>query len=317
MSRDLADGRCSSVDARPATRGRRRPAGTKSERAKLSIMIRTAARRRPFAQVDVFSAVPYAGNPVAVVLDAAGVSDADMVRFAAWTNLSETTFVLPATEPAADYRLRIFTTGSELPFAGHPTLGSAHAWLEAGGTPKDGRSPVQQCGIGLVTIQQGADGLAFATPPRLRSGPLQPTEFARALAILRIRPDDVMDAQWVDNGPGWMAVLLRSATAVLAVIPDPLLLAEAKIGLIGPYPAGSDVDFEVRAFHGGVEDPVTGSLNASLGQWLIESGRAPLCYVAGQGTALGRTGRVQVRSVDGQVWVGGRCNTCISGMVDL
>lgn len=273
-------------------------------------------RQRPFAQVDVFAAEPLRGNPVAVVLDGEGVGDDVLARFASWTNLSETTFVLPPTDPGADYRARIFTPTVELPFAGHPTLGTCHAWLEAGGRPRNGDVVVQECGAGLVQVRRSDAGLAFAAPPVLRDGPVDGGLVAELAAALRIDAGDVVDAQWVDNGPGWVALLLRSAAEVLAVRPGYL---EMDIGLVGLHPDGTP---EVRAFFpkDGVlmEDPVTGSLNASLAQWLLADGRLRAPYVARQGTAVGRDGRVHVsRDEDGTVWVGGATVTCISGRVSL
>lgn len=276
-------------------------------------------RPRPFAQVDVFSPTALRGNPVAVVLDAEGLDDEQMAQFARWTNLSETTFVLPPTTAGADYRLRIFTPGGELPFAGHPTLGSAHAWLEAGGSPA-GEHPVQECGAGLVALRRSGGTLAFAAPPTLRSGPVEAGLLARVVAALGVGPDRVVDHQWVDNGPGWLALLLRSADDVLAIEPDLAALAGQDVGVVGPYPAGADAAFEVRAFAPGVgvgEDPVTGSLNASLAQWLIGSGRAPGSYRAAQGARLGRAGVIDVHAEDGTVWIGGATTTVVRGTVTL
>lgn len=276
---------------------------------------------RPFAQVDVFTDVPYRGNPVAVVLGADGLSDDEMQQFANWTNLSETTFVLASQAVGADYRVRIFTTARELPFAGHPTLGTCHAWLEAGGSPQRAGEIVQECAAGLVTVRQTPAGLAFAAPPLLRDGPVD-EPLARHIAdVLHISRDDIVDLQWADNGPGWVAVLLASADAVLAVRPGDV--GDLDIGVAGPYPAGSPEALEVRALSSrgdgtSGEDPVTGSLNASLGQWLVSAGRVSAPYVASQGTVLGRRGRVHVsRDDDGQVWVGGGTVTCISGSVAL
>ncbi len=274
---------------------------------------------RSFAQVDVFAATPQLGNPVAVVLDAEGLDHEAMARFARWTDLSETTFVLPPTTSAADYRVRIFTPTVELPFAGHPTLGTCHAWLQAGGA-LDRDTVVQECGAGLVPIRRDPDGLlAFAAPPLLRAGPVDEALVGELAAALGIERADVVDAQWVDNGPGWVALLLASADAVLAVRPGYL---DMDIGLVGPHPAGADAAIEVRAFFPKdgalLEDPVTGSLNASVAGWLLDSGRLSAPYIARQGTALGRQGRVQVsRDPDGTIWVGGQTVTCISGTVDL
>jgi PhzF family phenazine biosynthesis protein len=274
---------------------------------------------RPFAQVDVFTATPYAGNPVAVVLDADGLTTEEMQRFATWTNLSETTFVLAAEAAGADYRVRIFTPVLELPFAGHPTLGTCHAWLEAGGAPRAGDVITQECGAGLVTVRRTADGLAFAAPPLVRSGPVEEELVARVAAALNVPRLAVVEAQWADNGPGWVAVMLESADAVLAVRPG---FDELDIGVVARHPEGSPYAFEVRAFFPKdgvlVEDPVTGSLNASLAQWLLGTGRASAPYVASQGAALGRAGRVHVsRDDDGAIWVGGGTVTCVRGTVEL
>jgi PhzF family phenazine biosynthesis protein len=274
---------------------------------------------RPFSQVDVFTATPYAGNPVAVVLDGAGLGTAEMQRFAHWTNLSETTFVLPPGAADADYRVRIFTPVAELPFAGHPTLGTCHAWLSASDGPEPPDVVVQECGAGLVEIRRTAAGLAFAAPPPIRSGPVEKALVEHLASLLRIEPAAIVDAQWADNGPGWVAVLLESAEAVLALRPGPV---DLDVGVVGPYPDGEPEAFEVRAFFpkdgSTVEDPVTGSLNASLAQWLLDSGRASAPYVASQGTALRRAGRVHVsRDADGTIWVGGGTVTCVAGQVDL
>jgi len=274
---------------------------------------------RPFSQVDVFTTTPYRGNPVAVVLDGTGLSTEEMQRFAHWTNLSETTFVLPPSEPGADYHVRIFTPVSELPFAGHPTLGTCHAWLEAGGTPQREGVIVQQCVVGLIEIQQTADGLAFAAPPLIRSGAVEEAFVQRIAEVLNIDRAGIRDAAWVDNGPGWVAVMLESAEAVLALKPRPI---DFDLGVVGPYPSGSPQAFELRAFFpkdgATVEDPVTGSLNASVAQWLLGSGQTTAPYVASQGTALSRAGRVHVtHGDDGTIWVGGGTVTCISGAVEL
>jgi PhzF family phenazine biosynthesis protein len=285
-----------------------------------------------FQQVDVFTTVALRGNPVAVVLDALGVDTATMQAFAAWTNLSETTYILPGDDEA-DYRVRIFTPAAELPFAGHPTLGSCHAWLIAGGIPRDPEMIIQRCDAGLVRVRRDATGLAFAAPPLVRSGPVEALPRARLASLLRLRPEEILDAQWVDNGPGWVAVLLASAEAVLAVRrPARAEFAELAglagsdgtaspgVGVVGPYPPGEPATFEVRAFTpllGAVEDPVTGSLNASLAQWLIGSGRASAPYVVSQGGALGRAGRVMISRDDTAIWVGGGTITTISGTVDI
>ena len=275
---------------------------------------------RPFAQVDVFTTTPYGGNPVAVVLDGEGLTAEQMQRFAHWMNLSETTFVLPPTVPDADYQVRIFTPTDELPFAGHPTLGTCHAWLAGDGSAAAaGDVVVQQCGAGLVPLRRTADGLAFAAPPLVRSGPVEEPLVEQLASVLGIDRAEILDAEWVDNGPGWVAVLLASAEAVLALHPG---LVDSSLGVVGPYPPGSPQAFEVRAFfpkYGAtVEDPVTGSMNASLAQWLLGTGRASGPYVASQGTALGRSGRVHVsRDPDGTIWVGGGTVTCVRGQVEL
>jgi PhzF family phenazine biosynthesis protein len=276
--------------------------------------------RRPFRQIDVFTQTPYLGNPVAVVLDGDGLSAEEMDGFTRWTNLSEATFVLPPSDPGADYRVRIFTPGRELPFAGHPTLGTCHAWLEAGGTPRRDGVIVQECGAGLVEIRRDADGgLAFAAPPLIRSGPVEEDLLGEIAQQLGIGLGDVVDAAWADNGPGWVAVLMESAEAVLALAPREVRL---DVGVVGPHPPGSDVAWELRAFwhKDGVtaEDPVTGSLNASVAQWLLETGRASAPYVAAQGTALGRAGRIRISRDDaGTIWVGGGTVTCVDGSADL
>ena len=281
--------------------------------------------RRDFRQVDVFSVEPLRGNPVAVVHDAEGLSVEQMQAFAAWTNLSETTFLLTPTTEAADYRLRIFTPAEELPFAGHPTLGSAHAWREAGGRAREPGRLVQECGAGLVTLRALGDEArwAFAAPPLRRSGPLSPEELSAVTAALGLRPEQVLASAWVDNGPGWVGVRLRDAEAVLGLRPDWSRFEGLEVGVVGPYadPAPGEPAVEVRAFCpslGVVEDPVTGSLNASLAQWLTADGTLPDSYVASQGTCLGRAGRVHVeRDPDGTVWVGGDTTTVVQGEVLL
>ncbi|MDT0203488.1 PhzF family phenazine biosynthesis protein [Nocardioides sp. AE5] len=274
---------------------------------------------RSFSQVDVFAPEPMTGNPVAVVHDASGMDDEQMAAFARWTNLSETTFLLPPRDPGADYRLRIFTPARELPFAGHPTLGSAHAWLERGGLPAAGDVVVQECGIGLVEVRRDGDRLAFRAPELLRSGPLAADVLDQVVASLRITPDAVLASSWADNGPGWLGVLLTSAEDVLALEPDFAVMGDLKVGVIGPYADSGDrpADFEVRAFVPSLavpEDPVTGSLNASLARWLVDAGLAPTSYAVRQGTALGRRGDVRISSDEqGALWVGGECRTLVSG----
>ena len=294
---------------------------------------------RRFAQVDVFTGVALKGNALAVVLDGDDLTDAQMAAFARWTNLSETTFLLPPTDPAADYRLRIFTPTTELPFAGHPTLGSCHAWLASGAAPRDPDLVVQQCGVGLVRIRRDGARLAFAAPPRRRSGSLDEGMVERIARFLQVPRTAIVAHQHCDNGPGWKALMLASAAEVLALAPrlssEPTLeigvvgafeSAPGKVGVVGshaPQSPQSAPAFEVRAFFpapGGTlaEDPVTGSLNASLAQWLIAEGHLPDCYVAAQGACLGRAGRVHIeRDAQGQVWVGGDSVTCIDGTVTL
>ena len=277
-------------------------------------------KQRPFAQVDVFTAVPYLGNPLAVVLDGTGLSTAQMQSFTDWTNLSEATFVLPPTHPQADYAVRIFCPGRELPFAGHPTLGTCHAWLQAGGVPK-GRDVVQECGVGLVSIQRQGPRLAFAAPPLRRGGPLDEADVQLIAKGLGVARQDIVHHAWCNNGPQWRGVMLGSAEQVLALKPDPEILKGLDIGVVAPLSKG-DAQFEVRAFFPGnnglAEDPVTGSLNAAIGQWLIEAGLAPDSYVASQGACLARAGRVYVhRDAQNQVWVGGESVTCIQGSVQL
>jgi len=306
--------------------------------------------QRAFKQVDVFTAAPYFGNPLAVVLDGSGLSDADMQRFAQWTNLSETTFLLPPTTPGADYRVRIFTPGGELPFAGHPTLGSCHAWLQAGGTPRSTTEIVQECKVGLVRLRREGVRLAFAAPALKRSNP-SPALLAQVAAALGLSASQILAAQLLDNGPVWLGLLLDSHQTVLQLNPDHLALKNLgqKVGVAAldqPAPAAALIGrsnrearafatranaaqatepdapaLEVRAFAAPIgvnEDPVTGSLNASLAQWLIAEGHAPTRYIAAQGACLGRAGRVHIeQTADGQVWVGGESVTCIDGNVSL
>lgn len=315
-------------------------------------------RERAFKQVDVFTATPYLGNPVAVVLDGADLSEAQMQQFAHWTNLSETTFLLPPSAPGAaagaDYRVRIFTPGGELPFAGHPTLGSCHAWLEAGGAPQTsglgGAQIVQECQLGLVRIRRDSLGLAFAAPALQRSEP-EPALLAQVAAALGLQAGQIMAAQLLDNGPVWLGLLLDSRQTVLQLAPDHMALRRLgqKVGVasvthappaaaliarsnrearaFGPRTSaaqaesGAAATVDVRAFAAPIgvnEDPVTGSFNASLAQWLIADGRAPSAYVAAQGACLGRAGRVQIeQDAQAQVWVGGDCVSCIDGVVNL
>ena len=284
--------------------------------------------QRPFKQVDVFTAVAYKGNPLAVVLDGTGLSAEQMQHFTNWTNLSECTFLLPPTDAKADYKVRIFCPGRELPFAGHPTLGTCHAWLEAGGKPK-AEFIVQECGIGLVKIKRDGARLAFAAPPLLKGGPLDEADVALIARGLGVERGDIVAHAWCDNGPNWRGVMLKSASQVLALKPDATILAGLDIGVVGArtgddetqFEGGLTTHFEVRAFfpgnNGMTEDPVTGSLNAALAQWLIGAGIAPPRYVAAQGTALARAGRVHVSQEGADIWIGGESVTCVDGKVLL
>lgn len=274
-----------------------------------------------FQQVDVFASAPLKGNPLAVVVGADGLSDAAMAAFANWTNLSETTFLLKPTQAGADYRVRIFTPERELPFAGHPTLGSCQVWLNAGNAPRGGHV-VQECAAGLIRIKRDADRLAFAAPPLRRSGDVDEATLVRIAKGLRIERGAIKALQWCDNGPGWIGVMLESRAAVLALRPDHAALADLKPGVVGPWDPkvdGPDAQFELRAFvpSRSTEDPVTGSLNAGVAQWLIGAGLAPARYVASQGTVLGRAGRVHVEQVGEDIWIGGRTITCVDGRVTL
>lgn len=276
--------------------------------------------QRRFAQLDVFSGAPFKGNPLAVVLDAQGLTEAQMRDLARWTHLSETTFVLPPGDTRADYRVRIFTPSAELPFAGHPTLGTCRAWLSAGGVPRQTGRVIQECAIGLVEVRQQGERLAFAAPPLRRSGPIEDTLLAQIRRALGLRPEQIRGHQWVDNGAGFCAVLLDSAQAVLAVQPDYPALGALKVGIVGPHPQGDPADFEVRAFVptlGIGEDPVTGSLNAGLAQWLLTQGLARDPYTVRQGTCLGHDGRVELGRQGEQVWVAGQVVDRIQGQIEL
>ncbi len=276
---------------------------------------------RSFKLIDVFHTQPLTGNPLAVVFDAEGLSTEEMQQITRWLNFSETAFLLPPVSREADYRVRIFTLDREMPFAGHPTLGTCHAWLEAGNTPRGSMAIVQECGAGLVPIRRDGGRLAFAAPRLIRSGPVEEEKLREVAAVLRIDRSAIIDAQWADNGPGWIAVLLASADGVLAVEPAKEHPKRVDIGLVGPYPVGSPVAFEVRAIfsdhhHRLVEDPVTGSLNASVAEWLISSGRATAPYIASQGTRVGRAGRIYIdRDAGGAVWIGGQATTHCSGQL--
>ena len=285
-----------------------------------------APRRHRFAQLDVFADRPQRGNPLAVVLDAQELTEEEMQRVARWTNLSETTFLLPPISAEADYRVRIFTPSGELPFAGHPTLGTARAWLEAGGIPA-GERIVQECAAGLITVRRDGDRLAFAAPPLRRSGPLDEADVAELAAAIGVERSAVLGHAWADNGPGWRVLELESAEQVLSLSPDPAALADAKLGVVGRHgsagaaagPADGTADplYEVRAFTlGGVEDPVTGSLNAGIAQWLLERGGMPTRWTVAQGTALGRAGRIDVQvAANATVWIGGSTVLTVEGSI--
>ncbi len=274
---------------------------------------------RPFQLVDVFHDGAFTGNPLAVVFEADDLSTAAMQTMTRWLNLSETAFLLRPSSPAADYRVRIFTLDREMPFAGHPTLGSCHAWLSSGAPPADASTIIQECGVGRVAIRRDAELLSFAAPPLIRSGAVDETKIVELAAFLRIDRSRIVAAQWADNGPGWIVVLLDSADEVLALEPARDHPTRLDVGVVGPYPAGNPIAFELRAFftdhRGGVtEDPVTGSLNASTAEWLLSSGRAAAPYVAAQGTRLGRSGRIYIDRDRRGLWVGGRTTTLFSGI---
>ena len=277
---------------------------------------------RQFRQVDVFSSEPLGGNPVAVVHDADGLTTEQMERFTRWTNLSEAAFLLPPTDPAADYAVRIFTQVGELDFAGHPTLGTCHAWLQAGGQPHDPERIVQECPAGLIPIRHIDNMLAFRAPPVTRSGPVTAEDLLRIAGVLGVEVEDIVDSQWVDNGPGWVAVVLGSVEAVLALQPSGMG-EHIDIGVVGMYPDGAAYAYEVRAIFNNdrgdiIEDPVTGSLNASLAQWLVGSGRVTPPYTVSQGTVMGRAGRPRInQDADGAIWVGGATRTIVKGSVEV
>jgi PhzF family phenazine biosynthesis protein len=275
--------------------------------------------KRRFQTVDVFHSEPLSGNPLAVVFDAEGFTTEQMQGITRWFNLSETAFLLPPTSREADYKVRIFTLERELPFAGHPTLGTCHAWLAAGGKARDPSRIVQECGAGLVPLRRSNEVLAFAAPPLVRGGPVEDERLDEVCRVLRIDRSSIIDSQWVDNGPGWVAVQLESAEAVLAVQPAATHSRRIDIGVVGFHPRGGALAYEVRAIfadHRGMllEDPVTGSLNASVAQWLINTGRVKPPYTASQGTRLGRSGRIYIdRDAEGKIWVGGRTTTLVEG----
>ncbi len=273
--------------------------------------------RYDFTQLDVFSDTPMMGNPLAVVHNATGLSDGDMARFANWTNLSETTFLLPPDRDGTDYKVRIFTPTGELPFAGHPTLGSCHAWLMAGGAPANPDIIQQDCAAGVITIRRDGPRLAFGAPPLIRSGPAEPEVWGLLSAGFGISPNDVEAVEWIDNGPGWCGVLLHDVKHLRAAKPNYPALNGIDFGLVAPAQTDADYDFELRAFTCGFEDPVTGSLNASVAQWLIGAGLAPPDYIAAQGLELGRNGRVHITREGNDIWVGGVTTPCIQGTLTL
>lgn len=275
---------------------------------------------RRFHQLDVFTNQPLLGNALAVVHDAVGLDEARMRAFARWTNLSETTFLLPTTHPDADYRVRIFTPEGELPFAGHPTLGSCYAWLKAGGKPRTSAFVVQECAVGLVKIRRDGNRLAFAAPPLHRTGELDTKTLDQIVACLGIDRSEILRHQWVDNGPGWCVVMLKSAERVRQLKPDFVRMGALALGVIGPQEKGGDSDFEIRGFVPSLavpEDPVTGSLNAGVAQWMMREGLASDHYVVTQGTMLHRNGKVYLDKIGEDIWVGGDVVTCIEGQVTL
>lgn len=277
---------------------------------------------RRFSQVDVFASDGFSGNPVAVVHDAGGLSTEQMLQITAWTNLSEATFLLPPDDPGADYLVRIFCPGRELPFAGHPTLGTCAAWLAAGGEPKDAERIVQQCGAGLISIGNSAGRLAFAAPPMTRTGPIEADLLTERRKQLGLSAGDVVASSWIDNGPGWMGLLLESAEAVLDVKLPGQAIPGFDVGLIGIHRDDAACAIEVRGLFADAagqvrEDPVTGSLNASAAQWLTGLGKVAVPYVAAQGTAMGRRGRIHVHETADELWIGGDTIVTISGTIDI
>lgn len=275
---------------------------------------------RKYTEVDVFSPTPYLGNPLAVVHDADELTADGMQRFAKWTNLAETTFLLQPVDPRADYRVRIFSATQEFPFAGHPTLGSAFAWLEAGGVPKNKGEIVQECGAGLVTVRVENQRVAFKAPPMTRFEPVEESLVHQVAAALGIPRERIVDSSWLVNGPEWIGVRLSSAQEVLSLQPDPVDLGTLSIGVVGPHAPGHESQFEVRAFLGGDpvwEDPVTGSLNAGLARWMSDAGIADQHYIAAQGTAIGYQGRAHIAIEGGDIWVGGDVTGCVTGEVNL
>lgn len=279
--------------------------------------------QRRFQQVDVFSTLPYKGNPLGVVLDGEGLDTEALRDYSLWSNLSEVTCILPARREPADYRFRIFARDREYPFAGHPALGTARAWLQAGGVPRDPKQLIAECEAGLVPIRIDGELLSFASPPATRTGAIGAQELDEMLQILGVGREQVVDAQWVDNGPGWAAILLQDAQQVLEISAQaPQRPGRWKIGVLGALPPGSAAgNFEVRALsveNGAVrEDPVTGSLNGAAAQWLIDAGHAAAPLVNRQGAKVGRDGQVHLEIADGQLWVGGATNVLIQGSIEL
>lgn len=282
-------------------------------------MSRTLSKTRRFAMVDVFARIRFSGNPLPVVIDAEDLDTDAMMRITRWFNQSETTFLLPPQNPQADYRVRIFTLERELPFAGHPTLGSCRVWLDQGGAPK-GQDIIQECGLGLLPIRAEDKLLSLAAPPLLRSGPVGEDTFREIAGVLNLDTSNIEQMVWADNGPGWIAVQLASASEVLALQPARHHHRRLEIGVVGPYPPGHEFAYEVRTFfsdaHGNLlEDPVTGSFNASAAQWQLQSGRVKAPYLAHQGQCLGRSGRVHVAEADGEIWIGGEVRNIVTGML--
>ena len=278
--------------------------------------------RYDYRMVDVFSREPFKGNPVAVVHGAGDLSDVQMLAITRWMNLSETTFLFDAEHPDADYRVRIFTLDRELPFAGHPTLGTCQAWLSAGGIPRTPGRIVQECGAGLIEIRRQGVDLAFAAPPLLRQGPADHSKVEEVCNFLDIGREEILDIEWIDNGPGWLGVRLESAQAVLDVEAATRHPARIEVGLVGPWGDGADTDFEVRALFSDqrgaiLEDPVTGSLNAALAQWLVASGQATVPYTASQGRKLGREGRIEVSAAGDDLWIGGAATVIVEGKITI
>lgn len=269
--------------------------------------------------VDVFGNGALSGNPLAVVRGGEGLGTEAMIALTRWIGFSETTFLLPPVDPRADYRVRIFTPGGELPFAGHPTLGSCHAWLAAGGAPASADAVMQECGVGLIEVRRDGERLAFRAPPLTRSGLLDTDELEQAARLAGVDPADVVEAVHVANGPGWQLLRLATVEQVLAARPVPEAPTGTDVGLAAPHPAGSALDWELRAFFSAGngtlrEDPVTGSFNAGVAMHLFGSGLARGSYVAGQGQCTGADGRIYCsQDGEGGVWIGGSVTTVAAG----